>query len=303
MISTILCLFCFALSIAVGTCLNKAINFSNATFPCEAGCISNQPCFKTAWGPTLNFTRAITAPCDYVLYSISLGPRDASSLHPVQDYWGGKPCSIYMLGNHSKFVQTHKLQTGSIFRNWLIVLVNDLLLEQQYGSYRRAVKLVKMSTHMVLHPNVKYAIFIDAKLVSIHHPKTIVENYAERYGDVILAAVHHPNRNTIEQEFQAISSYENNGSFTSITDNITKIADQVQFYEKNGLKKLPFQQVLIDSAYEVIRVHDKVSIQLRCAWLNQIQTFGDRDQISLPYVLVWMTYNNTTQNATQPNLF
>eukprot|EP01031_Cornospumella_fuschlensis_P027613 gene27613-33347_t len=279
--------------------LHEAIRYRNATFPCEAGCGSS--CYKTAWEPVINITKNYTANCRYVLYSLSIGHRDSGSIHPIDNYWDSPntTCSLFILGYHSKFVHPpHNLTTGSHFLNWTIVLVNDTLLREQFGSFRRASKLVKMSTHMFMHAKVKYAVFIDAKLQPMAPPRGIIQRFAEQHEDVILAAVRHPSSQSLHDELKAIRiahRHFGNHSVLGVTDNYTKIEQQVRVYNAS-LVLLPKTLFLIDSGYQVIHVHDRVSIQLRCAWLHQVQLYGDRDQISFPYVLAHMA-------AKDPSLF
>eukprot|EP01031_Cornospumella_fuschlensis_P025791 gene25791-31146_t len=299
---------CFCLLIALILNIvrgwHEAIRYDNSTFPCEAGCAtSEQLCFQTAWGPVTALTRAITAQCQYVIYTVALGKREATHLHPAGDFWDGKPCSIFLLSNNSKFAETYGLETGSVFRNWFIVIVKDEPFSRQFPSARRAAKIVKFSPHTFLHSNVKYAIFIDAKLQAMVHPEVVIRSHMEQHGNVILAAVRHQKAISLQHELQRIGNSYFNYNKTGITDNYTKIVEQVEFYNRSAFMQLPYTQVMIDGGYLVHNVHDPVAIQFRCAWLNQVQLFGDRDQISLPYVVGWMTYGNTQQPGHQSNMF
>ncbi|RYY82441.1 DUF616 domain-containing protein [archaeon] len=223
MLQTISLLLCLGLGIGLVRGWNEAISYRNSTFPCEAACVSDQPCFPTSWGPVATLTRAITAECQYVIYTVALGKREVTHLHPAGEFWGGKPCSIFLLSNNSKFAETHNLESGSIFRNWLIIVVKDEPFAQQYGSPRRAAKIVKFAPHYFLHPNVKYAIFIDAKLQAMVHPESVIRAHMEQHGNVILAAVKHPKTYSFQHE-------------------LTRIARSYFEYNKTGLQEMLFKK-------------------------------------------------------------
>eukprot|EP01031_Cornospumella_fuschlensis_P027357 gene27357-33044_t len=103
------------------------------------------------------------------MYSVALGKVDRGTLHEIDAYWGNETCSIFFLGRQSKIVSMYGLDTGVLFRNWTIVLVDDS--EEVLGtSVRRKVKILKFSPHVFLSSKVRYAIFIDAKLQIQQHP-------------------------------------------------------------------------------------------------------------------------------------
>ncbi|RYH03666.1 DUF616 domain-containing protein [archaeon] len=289
--------------IVVCDCWNEAISYNHSVFPCEAGCASNAPCFPTDWTTIAETSKALTEKCEYVLYSIALGNKDTLKVITIEDFWDGKTCSIFFLSSHSKFAHIHKLDTGSRFRNWTIIGVESSTLDQAFGSNRRAAKVVKMSPHYFLHPNVKYAIFIDAKLQVVANPIDVIKTHMEPYNDVILAALRHPFSTSFSDEFRTISRIYHVYKNTAITDNFHLLAKQVKAYNESALMRSDFVQIMIEGGYQAIKVHDEVSQQFRCAWLNQVQQYADRDQVSFPYVLGWMTHGNMLEPGSRNNSF
>eukprot|EP01031_Cornospumella_fuschlensis_P028055 gene28055-33873_t len=222
-------------------------------------------------------------PINGALFSYGLGfcNKDTLKVLPIDDYWYGGTCSIFFLSTHSKFAHIHKLSTGVKFRNWTIIGVESLNLEKSFGSNRRAAKVLQVAAS----------------------PIDVIKTHIEPYNDAVLAIVRHPFSSTFWDEFRAIHRTYHVYKNTAVTDNFNALLKQVETYNSSALMKLDFVQTMVEGGYQVIKVHDEVGKQFRCSWLNEVQKYADRDQVSFPYVLGWMTYGNKPQPGAHNSSF
>lgn len=289
--------------------LDPLIDYKNASFPCKSECVSlsSQKCFHTAWEIAAARTRIITKECTYVVYSVSLNP-DLNDIHPIPDFWSGdsnnsitksKPCSIYFIQRRSKFVERTGAESLEVVNNWTLILIDNLPM---YESRRKASKIPKLMPDMFFAGSVMAAIYIDAKLSLTVSPSQWIQKALYSHPDTILAAIGHHQLKEIVDEIsfielsnwkKGISSYRDMNANNRDLMN-KKLMQQYNDYQENGLFELMetqnISQALIDGGILFHKLHHPQAAILRCAWLEQVHRYSDRDQAAFPFVVGW--FNN-----------
>jgi hypothetical protein len=141
---------------------------------------------------------------------------------------------------------------------------------------RRAGKIPKLSPDMFFHKNVKYAIYLDAKLELIANPLKALQEHMLPFERVIMTAVRHPRSKNVTAEVNAIIYYQH--SRPNITDSIATVKAQASYYNSTGLLESG-RQTMVEGAMLMHRVHHPAAITFRCAWLDQVIRYSDRDQV------------------------
>jgi hypothetical protein len=267
--------------------LNPRNDFKSSSFPCETACqtLSSEKCFATNWRtPSLKSQQA-TEGCSFALYSVSLG-FNVDDVNSVDDFWGGKPCSIMFLSRNSSLIQRTGLQTLNKLRNWTLILVDDF---PEFTSNRRAGKIPKFSPESFFSTTVKRAIYLDSKFILKTSPVSLIQNYSLHHSNILLTAIAHPRNKNIDMEVKLID--EARKSRPSITSDIQQVIQQYKSYHKTGLlknmKKKNITQTVIEAGMLIHTLHDPRGVEFRCAWLDQVQRYSDRDQVAFPFVSGW----------------
>ncbi|KAI3510391.1 hypothetical protein L1887_17346 [Cichorium endivia] len=157
---------------------------------------------------------------------------------------------------------------------WRIIVVHNL----PYTDPRRNGKVPKLLLHR-LFPNVRYSLWVDAKLELVVDPYQILERFLWRKNASFAISRHYRRFDVfIEAEAnKAAAKYDN-----------ASIDFQVDFYRKEGLtpyseSKLPITSDVPEGCV-VIREHIPISNLFTCLWFNEVDRFTSRDQISFSTV-------------------
>ncbi|KAJ0242306.1 hypothetical protein HA466_0207880 [Hirschfeldia incana] len=153
---------------------------------------------------------------------------------------------------------------------WRIIVVHNV----PYTDARRNGKIPKLLLHR-LFPNVRYSIWLDAKLQLVVDPYQILERFLWRTNSSIAMSRHYRRFDVfVEAEAnKAARKYDN-----------ASIDYQVEFYKKEGLTpytdaKLPITSDVPEGC-TIIREHIPITNLFTCVWFNEVDRFTSRDQLS-----------------------
>uniref|UniRef100_A0A0D9WIZ0 TOD1/MUCI70 glycosyltransferase-like domain-containing protein n=1 Tax=Leersia perrieri TaxID=77586 RepID=A0A0D9WIZ0_9ORYZ len=196
--------------------------------------------------------------------------------------------------------EAHVKNSTSLYRNnkiglWRLVVVRNL----PYEDPRRTGKIPKLLLHR-LFPNVRFSVWIDAKLKLVVDPYLLLERNAmilifdgciesdcnlssTRFlwrKNATFAISRHYKRFDVFEEAEAnkaAGKYDN-----------TSIDYQIDFYRNEGLThyspaKLPITSDVPEGCV-IIREHIPITNLFTCLWFNEVDRFTSRDQISFSTV-------------------
>ncbi|CAH2036538.1 unnamed protein product [Thlaspi arvense] len=153
---------------------------------------------------------------------------------------------------------------------WRIIVVHNV----PYTDARRNGKIPKLLLHR-LFPNVRYSIWVDAKLQLVVDPYQILERFLWRTNSSFAISIHYRRFDVyVEAEAnKAAGKYDN-----------ASIDYQIEFYKKEGLTpyteaKLPIPSDVPEGC-TIIREHIPITNLFTCVWFNEVDRFTSRDQLS-----------------------
>ncbi|XP_057463714.1 probable hexosyltransferase MUCI70 isoform X2 [Actinidia eriantha] len=157
---------------------------------------------------------------------------------------------------------------------WRTVVVRNL----PYTDPRRNGKVPKLLLHR-LFPNVRYSLWIDAKLELVVDPYQILERFLWRKNASFAISRHYKRFDVfVEAEAnKAAGKYDN-----------ASIDFQIDFYKSEGLTpyseaKLPITSDVPEGCV-ILREHIPISNLFTCLWFDEVDRFTSRDQISFSTV-------------------
>uniref|UniRef100_A0ACD5T880 Uncharacterized protein n=1 Tax=Avena sativa TaxID=4498 RepID=A0ACD5T880_AVESA len=157
---------------------------------------------------------------------------------------------------------------------WRLVVVRNL----PYEDPRRTGKIPKLLLHR-LFPNVRFSVWIDAKLQLVVDPYLLLERFLWRKNATFAISRHYRRFDVFEEAEanKAAGKYDN-----------ASIDEQIDFYRDEGLTpystaKLPITSDVPEGCV-IIREHVPISNLFTCLWFNEVDRFTARDQISFSTV-------------------
>ncbi|AQK87688.1 hypothetical protein Zm00014a_041330 [Zea mays] len=169
--------------------------------------------------------------------------------------------------------------SSSLYNNnkvglWRLVVVRNL----PYEDPRRTGKIPKLLLHR-LFPNVKFSVWIDAKLQLVADPYLLLERFLWRKNTTFAISRHYKRFDVFEEAEanKAAGKYYN-----------ASIDYQIEFYRNEGLThyspaKLPITSDVPEGCV-IIREHIPITNLFTCLWFNEVDRFTSRDQISFSTV-------------------
>lgn len=157
---------------------------------------------------------------------------------------------------------------------WRIVVVRNI----PYTDARRNGKVPKLLLHRIF-PNVRYSIWIDAKLKLVVDPYQILERFLWRQNATFAISRHYRRFDVFDEaEANKAAGKYNNAS----------IDYQVDFYKNEGLTpyseaKLPITSDVPEGCV-IIKEHIPITNLFTCLWFNEVDRFTSRDQLSFSTV-------------------
>ncbi|PAN18450.1 hypothetical protein PAHAL_3G202700 [Panicum hallii] len=157
---------------------------------------------------------------------------------------------------------------------WRLVVVRNL----PYEDPRRTGKIPKLLLHR-LFPNVRFSVWIDAKLELIADPYLLLERFLWRKNATFAISRHYKRFDVFEEAEanKAAGKYDN-----------ASIDYQIEFYRNEGLShyspaKFPITSDVPEGCV-IIREHIPITNLFTCLWFNEVDRFTSRDQISFSTV-------------------
>jgi hypothetical protein len=157
---------------------------------------------------------------------------------------------------------------------WRLVVVHNL----PYQDPRRIGKVPKLLLHR-LFPNVRFSVWIDAKLQLVADPYLLLERFLWRKNATFAISRHYKRFDVFEEAEanKAAGKYDN-----------ASIDHQIEFYRNEGLThyspaKLPITSDVPEGCV-IIREHIPITNLFTCLWFNEVDRFTSRDQISFSTV-------------------
>ncbi|XP_008656482.1 uncharacterized protein [Zea mays] len=169
--------------------------------------------------------------------------------------------------------------SSSLYNNnkvglWRLVVVRNL----PYEDPRRTGKIPKLLLHR-LFPNVRFSVWIDAKLELVVDPYLLLERFLWRKNTTFAISRHYKRFDVFEEAEanKAAGKYDN-----------ASIDYQIEFYRNEGLThyssaKLPITSDVPEGCV-IIREHIPITNLFTCVWFNEVDRFTSRDQISFSTV-------------------
>jgi hypothetical protein len=258
--------------------------FDELEYPCAANCGSGS-CFPSAWDDAAAQSKALTAGCTYVLYSVAVDDR-ADSFNPIDDYWGDPlTCSILFLSKNSLYLQRHV--GASKVGNWNIVAV-DKLTGSGFSDGRKASRVPKLSPGKFFADTAQYALYIDAKLKLLQHPTKLLSTHVVRskYEALALIGVY-PNIRDLKHEVALIASARANRP--NVTHDFGMLEHQAEVY---ATLNITGTGMAIDGALIMVDLKSPAAKQFACMWFNQVLRYSDRDQMAFQGALWYFSHRN-----------
>jgi hypothetical protein len=249
--------------------LNLAEDYHSTFFPCDTSCSNRASCHATGWGEAAKKSRALTQNCSLVVYSVALG-GDVDVLNDVTAY--PTVCNVMFLDGRSILARSQRM--AKTIGNWTVVIAYNL--EHSFSNMRRAGKIPKLSPDTFFNERVEFAIYLDAKLQLLVNPLQTLQLHMLAFERVLMAAVCHPKSAHITAEVNAIKFHQQHRP--DITDSVVTVVNQASYYNSTGLLN-PFRQTMVEGAILLHRLHHPAAITLRCAWMDQVLRYSDRDQV------------------------
>ncbi|XP_062231968.1 probable hexosyltransferase MUCI70 isoform X1 [Phragmites australis] len=157
---------------------------------------------------------------------------------------------------------------------WRLVVARNL----PYEDPRRTGKIPKLLLHR-LFPNVRFSVWIDAKLQLFADPYLLLERFLWRNNTTFAISRHYKRFDVFEEAEanKAAGKYDN-----------ASIDYQIEFYRNEGLAhyspaKLPITSDVPEGCV-IIREHIPITNLFTCLWFNEVDRFTSRDQISFSTV-------------------
>ncbi|KAG2626197.1 probable hexosyltransferase MUCI70 [Panicum virgatum] len=169
--------------------------------------------------------------------------------------------------------------SSSLYNNnkvglWRLVVVRNL----PYEDPRRTGKIPKLLLHR-LFPNVRFSVWIDAKLELVADPYLLLERFLWRKNATFAISRHYKRFDVFEEAEanKAAGKYDN-----------ASIDYQIEFYRNEGLShyspaKFPITSDVPEGCV-IIREHIPITNLFTCLWFNEVDRFTSRDQISFSTV-------------------
>ncbi|CAL4902109.1 unnamed protein product [Urochloa decumbens] len=169
--------------------------------------------------------------------------------------------------------------SSSLYNNnkvglWRLVVVRNL----PYEDPRRTGKIPKLLLHR-LFPNVRFSVWIDAKLELVADPYLLLERFLWRKNTTFAISRHYKRFDVFEEAEanKAAGKYDN-----------ASIDYQIEFYRNEGLShyspaKFPITSDVPEGCV-IIREHIPITNLFTCLWFNEVDRFTSRDQISFSTV-------------------
>ncbi|PWZ10997.1 hypothetical protein Zm00014a_026208 [Zea mays] len=214
---------------------------------------------------------------DLVVASAIFGNYDMIQ-HPrnISEFSKANAC-FYMFVDEE--TEAYVKNSSSLYNNnkvglWKLVVVRNL----PYEDPRRTGKIPKLLLHR-LFPNVRFSVWIDAKLELVVDPYLLLERFLWRKNTTFAISRHYKRFDVFEEAEanKAAGKYDN-----------ASIDYQIEFYRNEGLThyspaKLPITSDVPEGCV-IIREHIPITNLFTCVWFNEVDRFTSRDQISFSTV-------------------
>ncbi|KAL6610543.1 hypothetical protein ACP70R_040512 [Stipagrostis hirtigluma subsp. patula] len=161
---------------------------------------------------------------------------------------------------------------------WRLVVVRNLPYQDPRRTGKGSMLIPKLLLHR-LFPNVRFSVWIDAKLQLVADPYLLLERFLWRKNTTFAISRHYKRFDVFEEAEanKAAGKYDN-----------ASIDYQIEFYRNEGLThyspaKLPITSDVPEGCV-IIREHIPITNLFTCLWFNEVDRFTSRDQISFSTV-------------------
>ena len=265
--------------------LARSVFTESVKHPCVTKCGSDINCFPTGWDKAAEKSRNATNGCDMVVYGTAID-INVKDFHGLPKLWeNGRECSVLFLHSESSYLRANPSRDKEKDKNWYIVDVENL---HEFSNNRKASKIPKLFPQSFFASTVKYALYIDAKIVINRHPRDILNEFLVPYakqGKTFLTMVGHPNSHNVSQEVNGIERSLLSDRPT-VTHDMKRVTFQGSMYAELNITGAGH---MVDTAVMMHDLKSNASHQFSCAWQHQLHIYSDRDQISLQGVIGWFS--------------
>ena len=174
---------------------------------------------------------------------------------------------------------------------WRLVLLDGRM---PFSSARRNSRVPKMLAHR-LFPHARYALWVDSKLV-LHQSASVLRRiFLPSEGAAVFAAFRNLRRDHVDQERDWIWHHK-------CGEDVERCGDLIKQWTTYEAEQRSFawaaETVAIEGSVLLQDLRSPIHNALFCNWFNEYVRFGERDQISMAYVLHRMGLTAKGANAT-----
>ncbi|EED96613.1 predicted protein [Thalassiosira pseudonana CCMP1335] len=290
--------------------------------PCASGCRWQGFCSSSAWDEAIATSKAVTASCPYVLYTVDLRPElftmEKQSAPSQRKGWEEQFCKVAFVSSSSKLANSMYSKrmndntpvdqwngTGKD-GHWRIVVIRG----SQYSMTEAERSLAKLTPNLLFNDRVEKAMHLEMKARDRTEKKNVVDKDKKEMRVYLPPRAHRhsvffTNKYTFGDDFDT-NSAKNLAKFVMANMGIAETSDirkQVQFYEQTGhltrtnmQRSANYQEFFQDNffPYDFLRstwlVHELKSEEgrnLRCEMYEEHSTWGNNgmEDLSMGFVL------------------
>ena len=160
------------------------------------------------------------------------------------------------------------------------------LTQSPYVSPRRASRVPKLLTFRFF-PSAEYSVWLDGKLKLLVDPHTLVRRFLSS-PHAAIALPRNLRRDHIDEEMAWIRSTLAEEPEKLVASDARAVEAQWRYYEaeqRNASSTWMARTACAEGAMIVTNLRSPLAKCVLCAWYNEWHRFGERDQLSLSYVL------------------
>ena len=153
-----------------------------AALPCASECASQSSCFQTGFDEASRVSRALTAGCEIVYYTVGLHSQQ-SYLRDVENAMTSN-CYVAFVKKESPMGSRRE----NVMYGWRIVRVEQKSLTK-FSVGRRASRIPKITPKSFFADSVRYALYFDSALTPALRPQDVLA-YMSVNGSKVAVAMH-----------------------------------------------------------------------------------------------------------------
>jgi nucleoside-diphosphate-sugar epimerase len=257
-------------------------NYTHVKLPCASECSSSRDCFPSRYDDAIVASNRLSSNCDVVFYTVGLH-QFQSSLKKVNSPKISSSCCIAFILFGSPLSDREK----DAYNGWNLIRVHATT---GFESARKASRVPKLNPARFFARRVRYAVYFDSSSTPTLNPEDVPE-YMTSPDNAKRASVlmfHHPT--IMYYGESSVRSAMSEADLAKIRSGMPdRLEEQKHAYEQASLKNDYFDELrytaMPTALFIIWDLHSMSSHEFRCRWYDEYILWGDRDQVSLFYIL------------------